>query len=405
MTAFVTASDTASLTAASCGSRTPAAATNSATAPRSAGTEAGTAGRDRRSDGVTGGARSVPRRAPPSLPLRRDTWCGVPLGPRDYSRGPGGCGAADLRLVAGDEPAEDDDRLRPRDLGMRADALDGRLEVADVGCAQVHERVGLTGDRVGRDDLVLSGERLAQRHRAHVRLAVDLDEGLRVLPERGGIDARGEPRDDPGRAQAVDAPLDGGRGQVHALPELSEAQAPVFEQLGNDAAVDLVYAAKDAGRGAAATRWAPSTASRRSSSQSASAVVSVSAGARRSVRSCVSLASTPAASSSSQTSRPLRPSRGSTSRPNHSPRERIALSAGGAAAARPARSPAPRPAGVGGGSPLASSSRTARPRAQASGLPPNVEPCEPGPKTPSTSSSPATADRATIPPPSALPST
>ena len=46
---------------------------------------------------------------------------------------------------------------------------------------------------------------------------------------------------------------------------------------------------------------------------------------------------------------------------------------------------------------------TARPIAQASGLPPNVDPCWPGCRTPSTSRRPTTAETGMIPPPSALP--
>ena len=61
-------------------------------------------------------------------------------------------------------------------------------------------------------------------------------------------------------------------------------------------------------------------------------------------------------------------------------------------------------AGAGLGSPVSSRSITARPTAQASGLPPNVEPCVPGVSTPSTSARPTTAETGTIPPPSALPS-
>ena len=48
---------------------------------------------------------------------------------------------------------------------------------------------------------------------------------------------------------------------------------------------------------------------------------------------------------------------------------------------------------------------TSRPTAQASGLPPNVEPCWPGLNTPSTSREDTTADSGRMPPPSALPRT
>jgi hypothetical protein len=132
--------------------------------------------------------------------------------------------------------------------------------------------------------------------------------------------------------------------------------------------------------------------------------VIVSGGASLTVCSCVSFASTPASSSRSHSSRAL-PWRASRSRPNHSPRERTAVSAAGAAAASAARSRTPWRAALACGSPDASSSSTARPTAQASGLPPKVEPCVPGVKTPSTPSSPAIAESATIPPPSALPRT
>ena len=137
---------------------------------------------------------------------------------------------------------QDDRRLRPRDLRPRPDPLDGRLEVRDVGRAHVDERVGVAAHRVRRDDLGLTGERLAQRARAHVRRAVDLDERLGVLAERAGVDERGEARDDAGRAQPVDAPLDRRRGEAHALAELGEAQPAVLEQLGDDVAIDLVHA-------------------------------------------------------------------------------------------------------------------------------------------------------------------
>ena len=50
-------------------------------------------------------------------------------------------------------------------------------------------------------------------------------------------------------------------------------------------------------------------------------------------------------------------------------------------------------------------STTSMPIAQASGLPPNVEPCSPGRNTPSTSRFATTADNGMMPPPSALPST
>ena len=53
---------------------------------------------------------------------------------------------------------------------------------------------------------------------------------------------------------------------------------------------------------------------------------------------------------------------------------------------------------------MASIAITSRPIAQASGLPPNVEPCWPGWNTPRISAEDTTAETGTMPPPSALPS-
>lgn len=68
--------------------------------------------------------------------------------------------ALELAGRAVDQSAQHDDRLGPRDLGVRADALDRRLEVLDIGRAQVREGVGLAGHRVRADHLGLMHERL-----------------------------------------------------------------------------------------------------------------------------------------------------------------------------------------------------------------------------------------------------
>src|SRR5215218_259322 len=285
-TAFVTASETASLTEDSSGSCTPTARAKAATSLRRAGTEAGTATIDRCSCTLT--AAFSPLRPPMTANLHRvDGW---------------------LRLRARDQPAEHDDRLRARDARVRPDPLQRGLEMGDVVGTHLHQRVGLAGDGVRRDDLRLAGKRLAQRHRAHVRDAVDLDERLGALAERGRVDDRREARDDAALAQPVDAALDRGRGQAHALAQLRQAQPAVLQELGDDAAVDLVYAAKDEASGGAASRNgvpAASVSSSRSASQSVSAALIVSGGARRTVCSCVSLASTPASSRRSHVWRAL----------------------------------------------------------------------------------------------------
>ena len=55
-------------------------------------------------------------------------------------------------------------------------------------------------------------------------------------------------------------------------------------------------------------------------------------------------------------------------------------------------------------SPVPSMATTSRPTAQASGLPPNVDPCCPGCSTPSTGQVDTIAETGTMPPPRALPS-
>src|SRR5436305_5635142 len=152
MTAFVTASEPASFTASICGATIPAALAKSATAARSTGTDAGTAGSDRRSGALTADAATSSPHIPRSLAgqPRTRTRC---TGKYPHSRREIATSA-----VAGDEPAQHDGRLRARDLRVRADALDRRLEMSDVGGAHVDERVGLAADGVRRDDLGLDGE-------------------------------------------------------------------------------------------------------------------------------------------------------------------------------------------------------------------------------------------------------
>ena len=70
---------------------------------------------------------------------------------------------------------------------------------------------------------------------------------------------------------------------------------------------------------------------------------------------------------------------------------------------RVAQSWTPARAALANSAPSRTRSMTARPTAHASGLPPNVEPCDPGVSTPRMSQSATTADSGTMPPPSALP--
>src|SRR5262249_51554319 len=82
---------------------------------------------------------------------------------------------------------------------------------------------------------------------------------------------------------------------------------------------------------------------------------------------------------------------------------RDGTAAGGSGASREC-STAPREADLAWYSPVRSIATTSRATAQASGLPPKVDPCWPGLSTPSTDREDTIAEIGTIPPPSALPS-
>src|SRR6266571_6398477 len=142
--------------------------------------------------------------------------------------------------------------------------------------------------------------------------------------------------------------------------------------------------------------------SMRSMAQSRSDSLIISGGASRIEVRWVSLASTPSEASRSQASRP---EISANSRPAHRPRPRTSRTASlGRQDSRSCRC-APSLAERSWNSPVDSIAMTSRATAQASGLPPNVEPCWPGLNTPSTSPDETTAETGTMPPPSALPST
>ena len=126
-----------------------------------------------------------------------------------------------------------------------------------------------------------------------------------------------------------------------------------------------------------------------------------SGGASRMVDPCVSLASTPEASSRSHTARP---DKDENDTPAHRPRPVTDDTADdGSSASRPCII-APRDADRSWYSPVRSIAITSRATAHASGLPPNVDPCCPGFSTPSTEREETIAETGTIPPPSAFPS-
>src|SRR5262249_62345127 len=124
-------------------------------------------------------------------------------------------------------------------------------------------------------------------------------------------------------------------------------------------------------------------------------------GAGGAVEPWVSLASPPSPASRSHTARP---SRLANVTPAHSPRPRTDDTADDGRARSVLCSTAPSSAERAWYSPVRSMAMTSRATAQASGLPPKVDPCCPGLSTPSTDREDTIAETGTIPPPSALPS-
>jgi hypothetical protein len=127
--------------------------------------------------------------------------------------------------------------------------------------------------------------------------------------------------------------------------------------------------------------------------------VITSGGASRTVFPCVSLASTPCAMNRSHA---VRPDSEENVTPAHSPMPCTSATPG-MAASRSCIS-GPRAADRAWTAPSPSIAMTSRAMAQASGFPPNVDPCCPGRSTPSTCAEETMADTGTMPPPSAFPS-
>ena len=78
----------------------------------------------------------------------------------------------------------------------------------DVGRAQVHQRVGLAGDRVRADHLRVSPRGRPDLRRRRPAGAEQLDEGFRGPADGGRVDDGGESPDDPGGSKPVDPALD-----------------------------------------------------------------------------------------------------------------------------------------------------------------------------------------------------
>ena len=108
-------------------------------------------------------------------------------------------------------------RVTPR---ASPDALEHQLQPLGVLRLDVQQRAGLAGDRVRRDDAGFALHGALDRLAGDVALAVEVDERLGVPAERLRVDDRRVAEDHAVALEPVDAPLDGGRGQVHVSPDV-----------------------------------------------------------------------------------------------------------------------------------------------------------------------------------------
>ena len=102
--------------------------------------------------------------------------------------------------------------------GLGPQPLQRRLQVRDVGRAQVHQRVGLAGDRVRADHLGVSPGGRRDLRRRGAPGAEQLDERLGGPADGGRVDDGGESPDHPGGSQPVDPSLDRRGGERHPCP-------------------------------------------------------------------------------------------------------------------------------------------------------------------------------------------
>ena len=140
------------------------------------------------------------------------------------------------------------EQRREHDLGLGADhaggvadALERLLEVLGVGGAQVEDRARRAGDRVGRLDLGVLADRLADLVARHPPLAEELDEGVGVPADRRGIDVRRVAADDPVALEPVDAALDRRRRERDAAADVLERPPRVLPKQRNDSMVYFIH--------------------------------------------------------------------------------------------------------------------------------------------------------------------
>ena len=131
-------------------------------------------------------------------------------------------------------------RLGADHVGLRVDPLDRPLEVLDVVGTQVHDRVGIAGDRVGAEDLRVVGEAAAQCGERGFTGAEDLEEGLRALSKGILVKDRAVSADDPVTLQALDPALYRWRRERDAPADLDEAEAGAVGEQRKNPAIQLV---------------------------------------------------------------------------------------------------------------------------------------------------------------------
>jgi hypothetical protein len=107
--------------------------------------------------------------------------------------------------------------------------------------AQVQDRARRASDGVRGLDLGVVHDRLADLRARHPSLAEQLDERVRLPPERRVVDRRRVALDHPVALEPIDPALDRGRGQRDAPADVLERTPGILPHQCNDSLVDCVH--------------------------------------------------------------------------------------------------------------------------------------------------------------------
>jgi hypothetical protein len=147
-----------------------------------------------------------------------------------------------MRKYAGqsNQSREDDDTPGTLHKRFGGDSLNHLLEMPDIRRPDVDERIRLAGYRAGVGHFRMTTDGRADLFWRGLPAAEQLHVRLGRPAECGRVDPGGEPGDGTGRAQPVNPPLDGRRGQADLVPDHRVASAGIPNQRGNNPRINLI---------------------------------------------------------------------------------------------------------------------------------------------------------------------